>query len=76
MSAPLSNAWPDDASAPRKRFKYFQFMGDTATETTDSESKKHLQQYFKNPCLPEDADPLNFWKNFQYQSPEMAKLAC
>ncbi|KAI0223224.1 hypothetical protein LSAT2_025546, partial [Lamellibrachia satsuma] len=35
-----------------------------------------VQNYFAEPCLEEDADPLLFWKNRSGDYPQLATLAC
>ena len=34
------------------------------------------EEYFSSPCIPEDADPLIYWKHHQLSYPILSKLAC
>ena len=35
-----------------------------------------VEAYLDSPCLPEDTDPLEYWKSQQSQQPQLANLAC
>ena len=68
-------------SPPPKRSKLFQFMSATPIERiTPTEGNdamiSQVEKYFNSPCLPEDTEPLVFWKIHQCQQPQMAHLAC
>lgn len=75
----------DEQPAP-KRSKFFEFMNNTPLEDIASSSVPdsvvqiniQVQEYFNSPCLPESADPLEFWRtqHSQYQNKEMSLLAC
>ena len=64
-----------------KRSKLFQFMGNTPiarTAPTDNVNAVNgkVEAYLDSPCLPEDTDPLEYWKSQQSQQPQLANLAC
>ncbi len=52
---------------PPKRSKFFKFMNDTPLQDVTVphsavQVNTQVQEYFDSPCLPESADPLEFWK--------------
>ena len=77
----IESAHPSDSEQPPKRSKLFQFMGNipiartAPTDNVDAVISK-VEAYFDSPCLPEDTDPLEYWKSQQSQQPQLANLAC
>ena len=66
-------------SPPKKRSKHFQFMKDNPRREIPSGTCSlfsQIEEYFSSPCIPEDADPLIYWKHHQLSYPILSKLAC
>ena len=65
-------------SPPRKRCKLFSFMATAATQATlptDIACKEEVETYLSQPCLPDDTNPMEFWKTTCNTHPTLAKLA-
>ena len=46
-----------------------------ATQTSLNTCDKEVQDYIESPCLPEDANPLEYWLDNQSKYPTLALLA-
>lgn len=63
---------------PRKRSKLFSFMDSrvqAVTPVNNSSVEIEIQDYLSQPCLPEECDPLEYWKVQESVFPTLAKLA-
>ena len=56
---------------PPKRRKLFDFMEPIVAKLNDSEFEKYIKQL----ALPDDTDPLKFWKTEQNNFPNLSRLA-
>ncbi|MGH0147292.1 UNVERIFIED_CONTAM: hypothetical protein FKN15_010204 [Acipenser sinensis] len=65
---------------PKTRIKLFSYMTNRSTETCSSisttDAASEISDYLSQPCLPEDCDPLAYWKGKQIEFPHLAQLAC
>ena len=57
-----------------KRSKLFSYMSQgTAVATSTTQNESEVESYFSQPTLPENADPLDYWKQSSF--PILSKLA-
>jgi hypothetical protein len=73
-----ADEYDSESELPPKRSKLFQFMGNTPiaritstlTEDLDAVMSK-VEAYLDTPCLPEDTDPIEYWKSQQGKQPHI-----
>jgi len=63
-------------SLPLERSCYFAFIRDAPSHSSYTDKESQVEEYLSTPCLPENADPLTFWKSHQHKRPKLAKLVC
>ena len=77
---PSSADESSSAPPPRKRSKLFGFMATRSlpvqSSATESPATTEIHNYLSQATLPEDTDPLSYWKEQHHSLPLLSKLAC
>lgn len=61
---------------PSKLLSYLFSEDNTSTSKSLNSLEAEISRYFSEPCLPEQGDPLDFWKEHSTIYPKMSTLAC
>lgn len=84
--APFTPTRDQPSPPPTKRSRLFAFMSrrpgrrpppsaNPSSVSPDSPPKAEVSHYLEEPCLPEDADPLAYWRAKEGALPLLARLA-
>ncbi|XP_042885477.1 uncharacterized protein LOC122261747 [Penaeus japonicus] len=84
--APPTSTCVQPSPPPTKRSRLFAFMSsrpghqrppstNDSSTSFGSPAKAEVSHYFEEPCLPEDANPLAYWRRKAGVSPLLARLA-
>ena len=67
-----------DAEPPTKKMRtFFDTLIDTSSSnvTTPTDIESMIEEYLQSPCLPQESDPLEYWKENNKKFSQLAKLA-